>query len=175
MDGSKSFQNGPRRLRPIKGLQWQTLVRATLGGKGYFGHWQTRARSRPVVGVGSHVVSQRDRQSGAAPARWRRRGSPQLWLLKLSATDRNSAPSGQLVGSCTRIRAICSITRAPILIRRSRTIANSREAVAHLRSAFEVSERRACSVLGTDRTLEVAKRNQASKREPPCQRIHRVR
>jgi hypothetical protein len=22
---------------------------ATLGGKGYFGHWQTQARSRPVV------------------------------------------------------------------------------------------------------------------------------
>jgi putative transposase len=32
------------------------------------------------------------------------------------------------------------------------TPAAKREAVAHLRSAFEVSERRACSVLRTDRT-----------------------
>jgi hypothetical protein len=24
-------------------------IAATLGGKGYFGHWQTRARSTPVV------------------------------------------------------------------------------------------------------------------------------
>jgi putative transposase len=32
------------------------------------------------------------------------------------------------------------------------TPAAKREAVAHLRSAFEVSERRACSALGTDRT-----------------------
>ena len=32
------------------------------------------------------------------------------------------------------------------------TPAAKREAVAHLRSAFEVSERRACSTLATDRT-----------------------
>ena len=41
-----------------------------------------------------------------------------------SATARNNAPSGQLVGSWTRMRAMCSITRAPILIRRCR---NGRE------------------------------------------------
>src|SRR5258707_15674172 len=34
-----------------------------------------------------------------------------------SATARNSRPSGQLVGSWIRMRARCSITRAPILIR----------------------------------------------------------
>jgi hypothetical protein len=34
----------------------------------------------------------------------------------LSATDRNSAASGQPVGSWTRMRATCSITRAPILL-----------------------------------------------------------
>jgi len=33
------------------------------------------------------------------------------------------------------------------------TPAARREAVAHLRTSFEVSERRACKVLGTDRTL----------------------
>ena len=32
------------------------------------------------------------------------------------------------------------------------TPAAKREAVAHLRTLFEVSERRACKVLGTDRT-----------------------
>ena len=45
--------------------------------------------------------------------------------MRPSATVRNSAPSGQLVGSWTRMRAMCSITRAPILIRRSRMVANS--------------------------------------------------
>jgi SOS response associated peptidase (SRAP) len=45
-----------------------------------------------------------------------------------SATARNSAPSGQLVGNWTRMRAICSITRAPILTRRSRSVANSQRA-----------------------------------------------
>src|SRR6267154_5165801 len=44
------------------------------------------------------------------------------------ATVRNSAPSGQLVGSWMRMRARCSITRAPILIRRSRMVANSANA-----------------------------------------------
>jgi len=32
------------------------------------------------------------------------------------------------------------------------TPAGRREAVAHLRTSFEVSERRACAVLGADRT-----------------------
>lgn len=45
-----------------------------------------------------------------------------------SATVRNSARSGQLVGSWMRMRAMCSITRAPILIRRSRMVANSQPA-----------------------------------------------
>src|SRR5207302_4952144 len=45
--------------------------------------------------------------------------------MRPSATVRNSALSGQLVGSWTRMRAMCSITRAPILIRRSRMVANS--------------------------------------------------
>jgi hypothetical protein len=40
-----------------------------------------------------------------------------------SATARKSVPSRQLVGSCTRMRAMCSITRAPILMRRSRIVA----------------------------------------------------
>src|ERR1700758_5055311 len=51
--------------------------------------------------------------------------------MRPRATYRNSAASGQLVGSCTRIRARCSITRAPILIRRSRMVANS-----HFASGF---------------------------------------
>src|SRR4030088_1906754 len=42
-----------------------------------------------------------------------------------SAQVRNNAPSGQLVGSWTRMRAVCSIPRAPILIRRSRMVPNS--------------------------------------------------
>src|SRR5579859_4612818 len=42
-----------------------------------------------------------------------------------SATMRNSAPSGQLVGNWMRMRASCSMMRAPILIRRSRMVANS--------------------------------------------------
>jgi len=29
-------QNGPRRLRPIKGLQWQTLVRGDIGRQRLF-------------------------------------------------------------------------------------------------------------------------------------------
>jgi hypothetical protein len=41
------------------------------------------------------------------------------------ATVRNNAASGQLVGRWTRMRAMRSITRAPILIRRSRIVANS--------------------------------------------------
>jgi hypothetical protein len=45
--------------------------------------------------------------------------------MRPSATVRNNAASGQLVGSWTRMRAMCSITRAPILIRRSRMVANS--------------------------------------------------
>src|ERR1700759_2779890 len=45
--------------------------------------------------------------------------------MRPSATVRNNAPSGQLVGSWTRMRAMCSITRAPILIRRSGIVANS--------------------------------------------------
>src|SRR5580692_10738445 len=45
--------------------------------------------------------------------------------MRPSATARNNARSGQLVGSWTRMRAMCSITRAPILIRRSRIVANS--------------------------------------------------
>src|ERR1700719_62992 len=48
--------------------------------------------------------------------------------IRPSATARNSAPSGQLVGNWTRMRAICSITRAPILISRSRSVANSQRA-----------------------------------------------
>jgi hypothetical protein len=44
------------------------------------------------------------------------------------ATVRNNAPSGQLVGSWTRMRAMCSIKRAPILIRRSH---RHRRAVRH--------------------------------------------
>jgi hypothetical protein len=31
-----SIQNGPRRLRPIKGLQWQTLVRGDIGRQRLF-------------------------------------------------------------------------------------------------------------------------------------------
>src|SRR5579872_3380092 len=42
-----------------------------------------------------------------------------------SATMRNSAPCGQLVGNWMRMRAACSMMRAPILIRRSRMVANS--------------------------------------------------
>jgi hypothetical protein len=45
--------------------------------------------------------------------------------IRRSATARNSARSGQLDGSFRRMRAMCSITRAPILIRRSRIVANS--------------------------------------------------
>src|SRR5215469_2556796 len=45
--------------------------------------------------------------------------------MKESATVRNSDRSGQLEGRCMRMRAACSITRAPILIRRSRIVANS--------------------------------------------------
>jgi hypothetical protein len=55
-----------------------------------------------------------------------------------SATVRNSAPSGQLASKWMRMRAACSMTRAPILIRRSRMVANSafasgaaRNGVAH--------------------------------------------
>ena len=33
---STSIQNGPRRLRPIKGLQWQTLVRGDIGRQRLF-------------------------------------------------------------------------------------------------------------------------------------------
>jgi len=44
---------------------------------------------------------------------------------------RNTAASGQLVGSWTRMRAMCSITRAPILIRCSRIV--SKSAVSFLR------------------------------------------
>jgi hypothetical protein len=40
-----SIQNGPRRVRRIKGLQWQTMFAATLSGKGYFGQWQTHDRA----------------------------------------------------------------------------------------------------------------------------------
>ena len=46
--------------------------------------------------------------------------------------------SGQLVGSWTRMRAMCSITRAPILIRRSRIVANS-----HWRAGSSAGSRRA--------------------------------
>ena len=56
--------------------------------------------------------------------------------MKPSATQRNSAASGQLVGSWTRIRARCSITRAPILTRRSLMVANS-----HLASGFAPRDR----------------------------------
>src|ERR1700746_1277108 len=45
--------------------------------------------------------------------------------MMLSAAVRNNARSGQLEGKCMRMRAACSITRAPILIRRSRIVANS--------------------------------------------------
>jgi hypothetical protein len=31
-----SIQNGPRRLRPIKGLKWQTLVRGEIGRQRLF-------------------------------------------------------------------------------------------------------------------------------------------
>jgi hypothetical protein len=48
--------------------------------------------------------------------------------MRPSATARNNARSGQLVGSWMRMRAMCSITRAPILIRRSRSVANSQRA-----------------------------------------------
>ena len=44
-----SIQNGPRRLRPIKGLQWQTLVRGDIGRQRLFRPLANRARSRPVV------------------------------------------------------------------------------------------------------------------------------
>jgi hypothetical protein len=39
--------------------------------------------------------------------------------------DSEQTPSGKCVGSWTRMRATCSITRAPILFRRSRIVANS--------------------------------------------------
>src|SRR5271168_2871421 len=48
--------------------------------------------------------------------------------MRPRATVRNNVPSGQLVGSWTRMRAMCSITRAPILIRRSRIVTNSQRA-----------------------------------------------
>ena len=44
------------------------------------------------------------------------------------------------------------------------TPAARREAVAHLRIAFEVRERRACSALGTDRTLDPLPQRQAGQR-----------
>ena len=45
--------------------------------------------------------------------------------IRPSATSRDNAPSGQLVGSWMRMRAMCTITRAPILMRRCRIVANS--------------------------------------------------
>jgi hypothetical protein len=40
-----SIQNGPRRLRPIKGLQWQTLVRGDIGRQRLFAPVANRPRS----------------------------------------------------------------------------------------------------------------------------------
>src|SRR5271154_2025641 len=45
--------------------------------------------------------------------------------MRESATVRNNARSGQLEGRCMRMRAACSITRAPILIRRCLIVVNS--------------------------------------------------
>src|ERR1700722_10069620 len=61
--------------------------------------------------------------------------------IRPSATARNNARSGQLVGSWTRMRAMCSITRAPILIRRSRIVANSALASG---SVFGIAARTPC-------------------------------
>jgi|SRR5262245_22727803 len=41
-----SIQNGPRRLRPIKGLQWQTLVRGDIGRQRLF--WPVANLPAPV-------------------------------------------------------------------------------------------------------------------------------
>ena len=45
--------------------------------------------------------------------------------IRPSAMSRNNAPSVQLVGSWMRMRAVCSIMRAPILMSRCRILANS--------------------------------------------------
>jgi hypothetical protein len=36
-----SIQNGPRRLKRIKALHWQTPARGSFDPKGYLAHWQT--------------------------------------------------------------------------------------------------------------------------------------
>src|SRR6201982_4263915 len=61
--------------------------------------------------------------------------------MRPRARQRNSAASGQLVGSWTRIRAMCSITRAPILIRRCRMVAYSALASG---LAFGIAARTPC-------------------------------
>jgi len=70
---------------------------------------------------------------------------------------RNNAPSGQLVGNWTRMRAMCSMTRAPILIRRSRIVANSAVASGLV---FGMAARTPCinqnAAAGLDAGLEFA-------------------
>ena len=41
---SSRIQNGPRRIKQIKALHWQTLPAAALTIKGYLAHWQTGLR-----------------------------------------------------------------------------------------------------------------------------------
>ena len=65
------------------------------------------------------------RVRGLAAVLAARRGTPPRGAegMRPSATHENSAACGQLVGNWTRMRATCSITRAPTLIRRSRGVA----------------------------------------------------
>ena len=112
-----------------------------------------RARSRDPIGwIGVMLLAMQrvgvDLPRSAARRGTRPRGS---WAgsVRPIATVRNNAPSGQLVGSWTRMRAICSITRAPILIRRSRIVANSAPAsglVARDRGAHAVHQPERSSV-----------------------------
>jgi hypothetical protein len=53
------------------------------------------------------------------------------WMTRGEARRRGTAPFGNLVGSRMRMRAACSITRSPILIRHSRMVANSAWLPAH--------------------------------------------
>jgi hypothetical protein len=78
-----------------------------------------------------------------------------------SATARNNAPFGNLVGSRMRMRAACSITRSPILIRHSRMVANSAWLPAHqalsCRGGQNVSIHSIASTRRNDRASEGAR------------------
>src|SRR5262245_38916184 len=73
---------------------------------------------------------------GATRWGWRRRlegaacpaGYDGAVAAKPATISANTLRSGQLVGRCTRMRAACSMMRAPILISRRRSVVNSQRA-----------------------------------------------